>query len=199
MADLQPVAVLAKIFDCTERQVYDLVRAGTIPRAQRGRYDVLACTRAYIRHLREVAAGRQAQAGGVDLAGERARLAKEQADAQAMKNAQSRQELMPSADSEAIHVALHSAVQRRMLAVPTHVAPLVAVENEARVCEAILRDHIAEALEELADAEIVPEDSGAPAEPDEQRPRGRRRAARVPPAAEADGERVGGRGAAPLP
>jgi len=50
---------------------------------------------AYIRHLRERAAGRAA-AGELDLAGERARLAKEQADRVAMQNAVTRNELAPA-------------------------------------------------------------------------------------------------------
>jgi phage terminase Nu1 subunit (DNA packaging protein) len=50
---------------------------------------------AYIRHLRETAAGRLAS-GSLDLATERARLAKEQADKIGMQNAVSRRELAPS-------------------------------------------------------------------------------------------------------
>lgn len=47
---------------------------------------------AYTAHLREQAAGRGADG---ELASERARLAREQADAAAMKNAQARRELAP--------------------------------------------------------------------------------------------------------
>ena len=49
---------------------------------------------AYIRHLREQAAGRAAS-GALDLATERARLAKEQADKVAMQNAVTRGDLAP--------------------------------------------------------------------------------------------------------
>lgn len=51
---------------------------------------------AYCAHLREVAAGRAAE-GGVDLATERARLAREQADKIGMQNAVTRGELAPRA------------------------------------------------------------------------------------------------------
>lgn len=51
---------------------------------------------AYCGNLREVAAGRAAL-GDLDLAGERARLASEQADRIAMQNAQTRGELAPVA------------------------------------------------------------------------------------------------------
>lgn len=46
---------------------------------------------AYTKHLRDAASGR----GDGELANERARLAREQANAQAMKNAQARRELAP--------------------------------------------------------------------------------------------------------
>lgn len=49
---------------------------------------------AYIRHMREQAAGRAAS-GDLDLATERARLAKEQADKVAMQNAVTRGDLAP--------------------------------------------------------------------------------------------------------
>lgn len=51
--------------------------------------------REYCGHLREIAAGREA-AGDLDLASERARLAKEQADKVAMQNAERRGELAPT-------------------------------------------------------------------------------------------------------
>lgn len=49
----------------------------------------------YCRHLREVAAGRRAQYGGLDLAAERAGLAREQRERLAMQNAITRGELGP--------------------------------------------------------------------------------------------------------
>ncbi len=49
----------------------------------------------YCSHLREQAAGRAAE-GGLDLATERARVAKEQADKLAMQNAVTRKELAPT-------------------------------------------------------------------------------------------------------
>lgn len=50
--------------------------------------------KAYCGHLREIAAGRLA-AGDLDLAAERARLAKEQADRIGLQNAVTRRELAP--------------------------------------------------------------------------------------------------------
>ncbi len=56
--------------------------------------DLQSWLRSYTSHLRETAAGRLAT-GDLDLATERARLAREQADKIAMQNAQARRELAP--------------------------------------------------------------------------------------------------------
>lgn len=70
--------------------VAELVERGIILRGD----TMHAWCLAYAGHLREVAAGRLA-AGDLDLAAERARLAKEQADKIAMQNAVTRNELAP--------------------------------------------------------------------------------------------------------
>lgn len=72
---------------------------------------------AYIRRLREEAAGR-ASAGDLDLAGERARLAKEQADKIAMQNAQQRGELAPVAAMEMVIAAVGAKVGRILDTIP---------------------------------------------------------------------------------
>jgi phage terminase Nu1 subunit (DNA packaging protein) len=151
---LQPVHVVARYLDLSERQVFDFARTGLIPRAKPGRYDLEACVRAYCAHIREVAAGRASSDGTASLVAERARLAREQADNQAMKNAQLRGELVPANEVEEANLAVHSAVQRRLLGIPKRVAPLVAVEHEPRACEAVLREYIEEALQEVAELEI---------------------------------------------
>src|SRR4029077_15703769 len=152
---LQPVSAVARLLELSERQIQSLASRGVIPRASHGQYDLLGCVQAYIRHLRGVAAGRGTQGGSkLDIVEERARLASEQADFQAMKNSQLRGDLLPRVDVENVYVTLHSSVQRRLLGVPRVVAALVAIESEARACESIVREHIEEALEDLADAEI---------------------------------------------
>jgi phage terminase Nu1 subunit (DNA packaging protein) len=93
---------------------------------------------AYCDHLREQAAGRAA-AGDLDLAGERARLAKEQADKVAMQNAVSRGELAPVAAMESVLAAVGARVgkildtipglvRRRVPGIPAPVLDLIAAD-----------------------------------------------------------------------
>jgi phage terminase Nu1 subunit (DNA packaging protein) len=72
---------------------------------------------AYIRHLREQAAGR-ATNGDLDLATERARLAKEQADRIAFQNAITRRELMPTIMLEDILAATGAKVAAILDGIP---------------------------------------------------------------------------------
>lgn len=161
------VGRVARLFEISERAVQKLAKEGVIPRAQRGQYDLLASVQGYIRHLRRVAAGRSSESGGADLVGERARLAAEQADSQAMKNAQLRGELLPSSDIETAIATLHSTVARSLLGLPTAVADLVALEQEPRACEQIIRRELEHALQAIADArlEILPPAAAASARP----------------------------------
>jgi phage terminase Nu1 subunit (DNA packaging protein) len=115
--------------------------------------DVDACRVAYLRHLREAAAGRRGS-DGTDLAAERARLARAQAEAQEMKNAQARGELICAGEAEATMVGVMSAVRARLLALPTSCAPLVAEIDRPAECEEVLRTHLYDAMHEIADTKI---------------------------------------------
>ena len=149
---------VAAHLDLSDRQIRELQSTGVIQRPSgRGEYDLDACRVGYIRHLRAVAAGHRSADGELDLTAERARLSKEQADAQALKNAEARGELVPASQIESTWVRLFSTARIRLLAVPSKVAPLVVgLEREAEV-EAIVREHQTEALQELARARVTAE------------------------------------------
>src|SRR3972149_345185 len=90
-----PVDVISKLLDLTPRRVQHLANEGVIPRAEKGRYELVPAVRGYIRYLRDRSVGRD----GVvipDIASERARLTREQADRVAMENAKARGELLPA-------------------------------------------------------------------------------------------------------
>lgn len=88
---------------------------------------------------------------GLDLSAERARLAREQADAQEMKNAVARGELVPADQIEGAWVALLSGVRTRLLAVCGKAAPTAHAAETIAATEEAIRIVLIEALEELAD------------------------------------------------
>jgi len=53
-----PVNVIAKLLDLTPRRVQHLANEGVIPRAEKGRYELVSAVRGYIRYLRDRAMGK---------------------------------------------------------------------------------------------------------------------------------------------
>ena len=124
---------------------------------------------------------------GLDFTAERARLAKEQADAQALKNLLARGEQVPASDQDMAVIALSTAASARLQAVPSKTAVELAAEGTPDGCQAIVAREIHAALHDLADAGQKAADRVAA---DEAKPRARSRSDAA--AAEAERSRVGG-------
>lgn len=141
------------------RVVKDLEARGILPKAAKGERDLKTAVRAYCAHLRERAAGRQS-ADGLDLAAERARLAKEQADHQALKNAETRRELLPKADVDHAVTAAFARCRTALLRLPAKLASRAAGRPAGEV-RALATGLITEALQELATTAVEPADDAA--------------------------------------
>tara|TARA_R110001632_G_scaffold17964_2_gene56212 strand:- start:110 stop:583 length:474 start_codon:yes stop_codon:yes gene_type:complete len=139
---------VAKELDLSTKMVNDLIARGTITKQDRAQYDLVTARTEYIRHLRKVAAGR-VQAGELDLGEERARLAKEQADAKEMENANLRGELVFIDDVAKQFGQQASAVRTRLLAIPSKAAPLVLNCTKPAEARQVIEEMIEEALNEL--------------------------------------------------
>lgn len=126
----------------------DLIAKGYIEKRDRGQYDLDECRRSYIHNLREAAAGRAAN-GDLDLAAERARLAKEQADAKEMENAIARGELVHIDQIVKDFEAQLTKVRTKMLSVPTKVAAEAHAVATVKEVQQIVETSIVEALSEL--------------------------------------------------
>lgn len=143
-------AEVARWLRVSSRTVRELRERKVIP--DPAATDLEAVVGAYIEHLREMAAGRGGDGRVGELAAQRARLARAQSEAQELKNAVTRSELVPAGDQDAALIALATATSAGLQAIPAKVAPLVAIESSPATCEAILRDEIHAALNDLADA-----------------------------------------------
>lgn len=153
--------------DVSDRTVRELQAKGVLPASEgRGSLDLDACRIAYVRHLREQAAGRKGEGGkGLDLAEERARLASEQADAVEMKNALARGELVAvSAVTSAVIGAVEMA-KARLLRVPATVA-----KDDLALRERLDRA-LREAMEDLSATRVLEapgeEEDGGEVPPDD--------------------------------
>lgn len=151
---MSTVAQAADHLFVSERRFYEMIDQRIITRCDPGDYDLDRVRKQCFDHLRQVAAGR---AGNSDaaLSAERARLAKQQADAQEMKNSTSRGDLLPR---EEVHVAVTGSfarVRTKMLAIPSKVAPLILGLGSVAEIRDKLTDVTHEALAELAATKVV--------------------------------------------
>ena len=71
----QPIGVIARLLDLSERRIQQLSREGVIPKADRGQYDLVGAVRGYVAYLRDLAV--KAQTGAPDFGVERARVHQE--------------------------------------------------------------------------------------------------------------------------
>lgn len=164
-ANLQSIAVIAKLLDLSERRVQQLGRDGVIPKPERGQYDLVGAVRGYVRFLREQAA--RNGGGTADFGTERVRLIKAKADLAEMEAAAMRGDLVAAEAVEQAWTAVLALLKQRLLVLPDRIAPLVHEESTIAGARNLIRKAVVETLAELAAQPVVaadPEGIGAPCE-----------------------------------
>lgn len=157
----QPIAVISKLLDLSERRVQQLSREGVIPKAMRGQYDLIGSVRGYVRYLREQA--KSAQAGAPDYAAERARFIRARADLAEMEAEQRRGSLIAADDVETAWIAVLALLRTRLLALPDRLAPLAHEQTGIAATRTLIRATIREVLDDLAQTRIEQEQDPDPA------------------------------------
>jgi phage terminase Nu1 subunit (DNA packaging protein) len=171
-----PVASLARLFNLTERRLQQMAREGIIPKPEKGKYDLIGCTRSYIKYLQERATGRDIEPQDAYL--ERARLLKAQADKVELEVKSMNGVVVPSEQMELLWAGLVASFRLRMLAMPVRCALRVMNLKTYAEVELCLKEHVYEALNELSrydpeshspiDIEEGSEPSGSAAESEDQ-------------------------------
>lgn len=126
----------------------DFLARGIIEERPKGQYTLEDCAKQYLNHLREIAAGRMTT-DGLSLQDERARLAKEQADAKEMENAIARGELVYISEIVKEFESQLVKARTKLLAVPTKVAAEANAAATVKEVQNIVESAIIEALSEL--------------------------------------------------
>jgi phage terminase Nu1 subunit (DNA packaging protein) len=151
----QPLAVIAKLLDLSERRVQQLSREGVIPKATRGQYNLIGSVRGYVRYLRDQAVS--AQAGAPDYAAERARYIRARADLAEMEANQRRGALIAADDIEVAWIKVLALLRTRVLALPDRMAPQVHAIASLAETRNLLGKGLREALEDIANSNVQPE------------------------------------------
>jgi len=149
----QPIGVIARLLDLSERRIQQLSREGVIPKAERGQYDLVGAVRGYVAYLREQAV--RAQAGAPDFGAERARLIKAKADLAEMEAGGRRGALLPAEAVEAAWTLILARMRARLLVLPDRLAPLCHEETTIAGAREQIRSAVREALDELAAQPVV--------------------------------------------
>ena len=138
---------LAEWLGLTANRVSALAREGVIPRNADKRFPLRAAVKAYCENARAGATGRR---GDTELAAEKLRLAKENADKLAFQNARARGELIAAAEVEREWAGVLRDVRAAFLALPSraagklgHLTPhdLAALDAEVRDVLMELAEH----------------------------------------------------------
>ncbi|MBS7812882.1 hypothetical protein [Roseococcus pinisoli] len=166
-----------------QSSVSKLIASGILPRAARGALDLDACRDAYIRHLRDAAAGRgtASEEDSGQLTTERIRYARAQADALQLKNDLAMRRVAPVDVMVDMVTLTFRSVRNKFLAIPSTDSPAIFQCKTVGQVFALLTQHIHEAMEGISrggtdDAfgdpssskeggGVSPDDAGAPAAP----------------------------------
>lgn len=144
-----PLAVVAFAIDRVPSRVVQLVRQGILPTPiERGKYDLIACVRAFILHQQDRGRSRSSQEA------ERTRLLKAQADKMEMEVLTLGRQLIPADHVVLAWQKLIAAARARLLAMPSQLAPQLAGINEIQAIKDHITESVREALEELSRFEL---------------------------------------------
>ena len=147
-----PLDTISKLLDLTPRRVQQLSAEGIIPKAERGRYELVPAVQGYIKFLKERSI--KADASGDDYNAHRTRLTKVRADMAEIEKAQIEEQLIPSSDVENAWLEVSQNMRQKLLAFPQRVSPEVYAAEKLVEVKTILKDHIYDALQEIANVEV---------------------------------------------
>lgn len=147
-----PIDTISRLLDLTPQRVGQLVKEGIIPKAERGRYELVPVVQSYIRYLRDRAV--KGDVHGDDYSAHRTRLIKARADLTEMEKAQVLGELIPANDVEKAWVDVLTNCRAKLLAIPTKTAPEVFAADSLTDVKVVLKSAVNEALLELSNVNV---------------------------------------------
>jgi phage terminase Nu1 subunit (DNA packaging protein) len=146
--------VIARLLVITPRRLQQLTKEGFLPKAERGRYELVPVVQAYVRYLRDRAV--KGDVGDDDYGTHKTRLIKAQADSAELQAATLRGELVTKEAVRNGWQAMIAAARSRLLSLPTKMAAHVLAAETLPQIETILRGQINDALAELGRADGLP-------------------------------------------
>ena len=139
---LVPRSELAFTLSLSETRVAELVKSGVLPQPKgRGKFDLVASTRAYLQYSRSHTKG--------TLAEEKTRLTKAKADREELNLAVRSKELIEVATVEKVVFEKARQIRDALQSIPDRIAGIVSAEGDQAKNHATLSREIQQALEAL--------------------------------------------------
>ena len=146
MATSFNIEAIAKLLKLSERRVQQLAKDNIIPKAERGKYDLVSSVHGYVDFLK-------AKAGGDFTAEEvlknKNKLLKAKAEIAEIERMKATGELIQKEEVKSTWLELINKVKQKLLSIPNKVAPIVVTIKNTSEIKLILQDKIYEALYEI--------------------------------------------------
>jgi phage terminase Nu1 subunit (DNA packaging protein) len=142
------VGIIARLFGVSERRIQQLAKDGIIPKAEKGKYELVGCVRGYIAFLQERAFGKDVMT--IDAHQERARLLKAQADKTELEVKMLNRDLIPVEEARIVWAGMVMTCRAKILSIPTRGAQIVTGLTEFHEVENALREFSNEILNEFS-------------------------------------------------
>lgn len=155
---------VAEHLDLSVKRVSELIRDGLLP-SKKGRspLNIDVCRVAYISYLRKLG-GYNKRSGTGDIAEEKTRLTKAQADAAELKVSELEGELIPAKLVENTWTEIAAVIRVKLLGLASKIAHLVQGAKTYQDIEQIINKQIYETLNELAESNGIPKEYAERAE-----------------------------------
>jgi len=159
MAATHPLDTICKLLDLSPRRVQQLSKEGIIPKAERGRYELVPAVRGYIHYLKERSVTGDVKEGDNIVSFDEARRRKLTAEAELAELDLSKEQgsVVSIEQTEKMWTGVLAAVRAKFLSLPTNLSSIVATEADQKICKDILSKGVEAALTELSQIEIRPE------------------------------------------
>jgi len=146
MATSFNIEAIAKLLKLSERRVQQLAKDNIIPKAERGKYDLVSSVHGYVDFLK-------AKAGGDFTAEEvlknKNKLLKAKAEIAEIEKKKATGELKPKEEVKRTWLELVHKIKQKLLSIPNKVAPVVVTVKNTSEIKLILQDKLYEALYEI--------------------------------------------------
>jgi len=143
MATSFNIEAISKLLKLSERRIQQLAKDNIIPKAERGKYDLVSSVHGYIDFLK-------AKAGGDFTAEEvlknKNKLLKAKAEIEKQK---ATGELIPKEEVKRTWLELVHKIKQKLLSIPNKVAPVIVTVKNINEIKLILQDKLYEALYEI--------------------------------------------------